>query len=119
MNPEFSGLVVTGGKHSAPIARAADADRLSFQGRLVANLDGGVERIHVEMDDLAPFVRKTHNRYFRSRSGAFQTAVFWGTHAPRVLAMAPSPSRTCSAFVRKTSFRRGAETSTRGACAPR
>jgi hypothetical protein len=30
---------------------AANADRLAFQRRLVANLDGGVKAIHVEMDD--------------------------------------------------------------------
>src|SRR5438309_3102623 len=41
---------------------------------------------------------------------------FRGAHAPRVLAMAPSPSRTFSAARRM--FRRGAETSMRGACAP-
>src|SRR2546426_1830033 len=38
----------------------------------------------------------------------------WRAHAPRVLAMAPSPSRT---FLFET-LRRGAAMSTRGACAP-
>jgi hypothetical protein len=42
-----------------------------------------------------------------------------GAHAPRVLAILPSRSRTfsCKRFLKRL-FRRGAETSTRGACAP-
>ena len=39
---------------------------------------------------------------------------FWGAHAPCVLAMAPSPARTFPS----EALRRGAEMSTRGACAP-
>src|SRR5207237_10618465 len=49
---------------------------------------------------------------------------FWGAHAPRVLATAPSPSRTLffpepGPCARQGRFGDGAETSTRGACAPR
>ena len=40
-----------------------------------------------------------------------------GAHAPRVLAMAPSPSRTFES-PNKNCFGEGAETSRRGACAP-
>jgi hypothetical protein len=54
------------------------------------------------------------------------TAHIWGAHAPRVLAMTPSSSRTFSPGRRKLSvvwqedcFGEGAETSTRGAWAPR
>jgi len=46
--------------------------------------------------------------------------ILWGAHAPRVLAMAPSPSRTCSVFLKyergvleEVRFGDGAETSTR------
>jgi hypothetical protein len=35
------------------LGRAADGDRLALQGRIVALLDRGVERVHVEVDDLA------------------------------------------------------------------
>ena len=41
---------------------------------------------------------------------------FWGAHAPRVLAMAPSPSEIL--LRGQVRFGEGAKTSTRGACAP-
>ena len=45
-----------------------------------------------------------------------------GAHAPRVPAMAPSPSHSFRPLIKPKSqqntFRRGAETGTRGACAP-
>ena len=35
-------------------ARAADSDRLAAETRLVADLDGGVKAVHIEMNDCAP-----------------------------------------------------------------
>src|SRR5438067_8660745 len=43
------------------------------------------------------------------RNSASKSSLIWGAHAPRVLAKAPSPSRTL-----RWSFGEGAETSTRG-----
>lgn len=40
-------------RNHAPFGRAADRQRLAPQGRVVALFDAGVERIHVDMDDLA------------------------------------------------------------------
>src|SRR5438477_9727601 len=50
---ELARFIVARGQHSAPVARAAHADRFSFQGRLIANFDRSVKAIHVEMDDRA------------------------------------------------------------------
>ena len=71
---ELTRFVVAGGQHTAPIARAADADRLSFQRRLIAHLDRGVEAIHVEMDDRALLVFSASPGNVASRSGDLQTA---------------------------------------------
>ena len=57
---ELTRFVVTGGQNSAPIARATHADGLSFQRRLIAHLDRGVEAIHVEMDDGALLSLRLH-----------------------------------------------------------
>ena len=57
---ELTRFVVAGGQNSAPVSRAANADRLSFQRRLIAHLDRGVEAIHVEMDDGAILTVRLH-----------------------------------------------------------
>ena len=50
--PERARLVARGRDHPA-LGRAADRDRLAAQRWVVALLDAGVERVHVDMDDLA------------------------------------------------------------------
>src|SRR5438067_7505761 len=49
--------------------------------------------------------------------GCTASQVIWGTHAPRVLVLAPSPKRSFL-FLREVHAGEGAGTSTRGACAP-
>ena len=49
-DPEDAGLVGRGGHH-APPAGAADDDGLAAQRRLVALLDGGEERVEVDVED--------------------------------------------------------------------
>ena len=46
-------LVVAGGQHAAPLARAADSERVTAQVRAFALLASRVEAIHIDMDDLA------------------------------------------------------------------
>ena len=48
---ELAGLVA-GGRHDAPLARPADCDRLAAELGIVALLDGRVEGVHVDVDDL-------------------------------------------------------------------
>ncbi len=47
----FARLVVAGGEDAAPIPRTADGDRLARERGRVAHFDGGVEAIHIEVDD--------------------------------------------------------------------
>ena len=49
---ELAGLVARG-RDDAPLARAADRDRLAAQLRIVPLLDRRVEGVHVDVDDLA------------------------------------------------------------------
>ena len=46
-------LVAGGGDDAARCGRAADGDRLAAQLRVVALLDGRVERVHVDVEDAA------------------------------------------------------------------
>src|SRR2546421_2848491 len=57
---ELARFVVARGQHAATIARATDADRFSFQGRLIADFDRSVKAIHVEMDDRARRTFRLH-----------------------------------------------------------
>ena len=52
-------LIARGG-HDAPLARAADRHRLAAKIGIVALLDGGVEGVHVDVDDLALAFRANH-----------------------------------------------------------
>ena len=54
---ERPGLVAGGGDNAA-LARAADRDRPAAQRRVVALLHGRVERVHVDVDDLADWRRQ-------------------------------------------------------------
>src|SRR5262249_59747842 len=49
---EPAGLVARG-RHDAALARATDRDGLAAELRIVPLLDGRVERIHVDVNDLA------------------------------------------------------------------
>src|SRR6202022_1075519 len=49
---EFPRFVACGGDNAA-LARSADGNRFAAQVRIVALLDGRIERIHVYMDNLA------------------------------------------------------------------
>ena len=59
---ETAGLVARG-RHDPALARAADRDRLAAKLRIVPLLDGCVERIHVDVDNLAPSRRLDHAFY--------------------------------------------------------
>jgi hypothetical protein len=52
MNPERPSFIACRRDH-AGFARSADRDRLAAQFRVIALFDGCVERIRVDMDDLA------------------------------------------------------------------
>ena len=56
MHAELAHLVA-GGRDGAAFARSADRDRFAAQFRVVALFDRRVERIHVDMDDLARAAR--------------------------------------------------------------
>src|ERR1700726_2149998 len=56
VHAEFPRFVACGGDNAA-LARSADGNRFSAQIRIVALLDGGVESIHVDMDNLALPIR--------------------------------------------------------------
>ena len=47
----FAGLVAAGGHHAPLVGEGPDDQRLSAQGRVVPRLHGGVERVHIHMDD--------------------------------------------------------------------
>ena len=74
---EFPRLVAGGGDDAA-FAGAADGDRLAAQVRIVALLDGRIERIHVDMDDLA---RRTGFDRFRRPHGAPDVESRWRLRA--------------------------------------
>jgi hypothetical protein len=52
VDAEFARLVVAGGHHAAPRS-AADGDGLAGELGVFAHLDGRIEAVHVEVDDLA------------------------------------------------------------------
>ena len=58
-NAETSRLVARRGNDAA-FGRIADRHRLAFEGRIVALFDRRIERVHVDVDDLAhpPFVHR-------------------------------------------------------------
>src|SRR3984885_13292518 len=58
-NPETSRLVARRGNDAA-FRRIADRHRPALQGRIITLLDRRIERVHVDMDDLAnrPFVHR-------------------------------------------------------------
>ena len=49
--PNVARLVAGGGDDAALVGIAADGDRLAAQLRVVALLDGRVERVHVDVED--------------------------------------------------------------------
>src|SRR4051812_8353575 len=59
-DPELPRLVVAGGQDSAAVAGATDADRLASEGRLVPHLYGGIETVHIEVDNRAPLAVPGH-----------------------------------------------------------
>ena len=52
-HPEGTGLVRGRGDHASPFGIAADYDGPSPEARVVPLLHGGVERVHVDVNDLA------------------------------------------------------------------
>ena len=57
MHPEAPGLVA-GRRHDAPLAGAADSDRLAAQLRIVPLLHTGIEGVEIHMHD--PALRLRH-----------------------------------------------------------
>ena len=72
VDAEFARLVVAGGDDAAPRA-AADGDGLAGEFGTLAHLHGGVEAVHVEMDDLAHRF-KAMIRDFASRRNSISQA---------------------------------------------
>lgn len=52
MNPELSGFVACG-RGNPSLGRATDSQRLAAQLRIIPLLDGSLEGIPIDMDDLA------------------------------------------------------------------
>src|SRR6185369_11310992 len=50
-HPELAGFVTRGG-HDAPLLRPADCDRFTAEIRIIPLLDGRIEGVHVDVDDL-------------------------------------------------------------------
>src|SRR5690606_27854502 len=76
--------LVAGGGHHTPFASIAHSDRLTAIIRIVALLDGGVERIHIDMDDLAVHRDKYNSPNIRLHTiSALITAM--GSPAPGVV----------------------------------
>ena len=63
VDAELARLVIAGGDDAAPAA-AADRDGLPGQFGPLAHFHGGVEAVHVEMDDFAHGERKQDTRFF-------------------------------------------------------
>lgn len=57
----FTRFVIAGGKHAALLTGAADSYGVPGEFRPVANLDGGIESVHIEMDDFAFNLRGFHS----------------------------------------------------------
>ena len=68
MNPERAGFV-TCRRDDAAFPRSADRDRLPTQLRIVTLFDRCVERIHVDMDDLARSYGRLGRRAVRALFG--------------------------------------------------
>lgn len=59
LTPRF----VAGRRHDAALARSPDGDGLAAKIRIVPLLDGRIEGVHVDVDDLALSARRSCNRF--------------------------------------------------------
>jgi hypothetical protein len=51
VDAKFARLVVARCQYTPPLASAADGNRFAGKFGFIANLNGGIETIHVQMDD--------------------------------------------------------------------
>jgi hypothetical protein len=89
---KFAGLITRPGDDPA-LARPADRDRLSAQLGIVPLLDGCVERIHVDVDDLALAWRQLRLVVVLSRSRGQPGRIFFDATA--TIRSDPSGSGRC------------------------
>src|SRR5262245_28886888 len=71
VDAELAGLVAGGRHHATLLGRAADDHGLAGKGRVVPDLDRGIESVHVDVDDhgsTSRLLMSTHSRSSMVRS---------------------------------------------------